>query len=108
MMLATLLACEELTTRAFAMPYCANGTCLFTKTTSAVESIGAVPLIVLSRGLDPEQDWQAMQTDLLHLSSNSQQLFADKSGHNIQLDQPEAAVGAIVTMVEQIRRQAMQ
>ena len=49
-----------------------------------------------------------MQTDLLHLSSNSQQLIADQSGHNVQLDQPEAAVKAIVTMVEQIRRQAVQ
>jgi hypothetical protein len=44
-----------------------------------------------------------MQTELLELSSHSQQLIADKSGHNIQLDQPEAAVAAIVKMVEQLR-----
>ena len=31
---------------------------------------------------------------------------ADRSGHSIEHDQPEAAVGAIVTMVEQVRRQA--
>jgi pimeloyl-ACP methyl ester carboxylesterase len=74
----------------------------------AVTSFGTIPLIVLSRGGDQDQDWQRMQTDLLHLSSNSQQLIADQSGHNIQLDQPEAAVGAIVTMVEQIRRQVVQ
>ncbi len=73
----------------------------------AVTSFGTIPLIVLSRGGDRDQDWQRMQSDLLHLSSNSRQLIADQSGHNIQLDQPEAAVGAIVTMVEQIRRQAM-
>ena len=74
----------------------------------AVESFGAVPLIVLSRGLPEgqEQEWQRMQTELLQLSSNSQQLFAEKSRHNIQVEQPEAAVGAIVQMVEQIRRQA--
>ena len=70
----------------------------------AVTSFGALPLIVLSRGRDQEQEWQRMQADLLRLSSNSQQLFADKSGHTVQLDQPEAAVGAIDQMVEQVRR----
>jgi len=72
----------------------------------AVTSFGTIPLIVLSRGLDRDQDWQRMQTELLHLSSHSHHLIADQSGHNIQLDQPAAAVGAIVQMVEQIRRQA--
>jgi pimeloyl-ACP methyl ester carboxylesterase len=70
----------------------------------AVKTFGDLPLIVLSRGLDPDQDWQAMQTEQLQLSSQSQQLFADKSGHNIQLDQPEAAVAAIVKMVAQLRQ----
>jgi len=71
----------------------------------AVTSFGALPLIVLSRGTGQDQDWQKFQTDLLHLSSNSQQLFADHSGHNIQLDQPKAAVDAIVAMVKQLRQQ---
>jgi pimeloyl-ACP methyl ester carboxylesterase len=64
-------------------------------------------LIVLSRGLVPgkDQEWQQWQTELLDLSSNSQQLFADKSGHSVHLDQPEAAVGAIDRMVERIRAQ---
>ena len=74
----------------------------------AIQSLGAMPLIVLSRGRaeDKEQEWQQQQTESLQLSSNSQQLFADKSGHNIQSEQPDAAIGAIVTMVEQIRRPA--
>jgi pimeloyl-ACP methyl ester carboxylesterase len=74
----------------------------------AVNSFGDVPLIVLSRGLiaGQDQDWQTMQTELLGLSSSSQQLFADKSGHNIEFDQPEAAVGAIEMMVERIHAQA--
>lgn len=74
----------------------------------AVTSFGATPLIVLSRGLtkDSDQDWQRMQTELVGLSSNSQQLFADKSGHSIQIDQPEAAVGAIEKMLELTRQQA--
>jgi pimeloyl-ACP methyl ester carboxylesterase len=71
----------------------------------AVTSFGAAPLIVLSRGLDQRQDWQQQQTELLQLSSNSQHLFADRSGHNVQLDQPAAAAGAIVQMVEHVRGQ---
>jgi hypothetical protein len=52
---------------------------------------------VLSRGLtmEPDQAWQRMQTELLGLSSNSQQVFANQSGHNVEIDQPDAAVGAI-------------
>jgi hypothetical protein len=73
---------------------------------STVTSLGDLPLIVLSRGLDPDADWQRLQADLLHLSSRSEQRFADQSGHLVQLDQPEAAVGAIVAMVERVRGQA--
>jgi hypothetical protein len=62
-----------------------------------------VPLIVLSRGLDQQPEWMAQQAELLQLSSNSQQLFAAHSGHNIEFDDPDAAVGAIVQMVEQVR-----
>jgi hypothetical protein len=72
-----------------------------------VTTLGDVPLIVLSRGL-PEGDepqWQREQTELLQLSSESHQVFADQSHHNVQFDQPAAAIGAIVTMVERVRRQ---
>jgi pimeloyl-ACP methyl ester carboxylesterase len=72
-----------------------------------VTSFGAIPLIVLSRGRDLEPDWQRSQTELLQLSTNSQQLIADRSGHNVQMDQPAAAIGAIVQMVEQIRGSGM-
>ena len=75
----------------------------------AVHSFGALPLIVLSRDplVDPDPDWQRKQTELLKLSSSSQQLFADKSGHSIEFDQPDAAVGAIEKMVEQARTQTL-
>ncbi|MBV9328812.1 MAG: alpha/beta hydrolase [Chloroflexi bacterium] len=69
----------------------------------AVTSLGELPLIVLSRAPNRDLDWDRKQTDLLRLSSNSQHLFADRSGHNIQLDEPEAAANAIVQMVEQVR-----
>jgi hypothetical protein len=67
--------------------------------------LGELPLIVLSRAPNRDLEWDRKQTDLLRLSSNSQHLFADRSGHNIQFDQPEAAVNAMVQMVEQVRGQ---
>ena len=59
---------------------------------------------MLSRGQDPDDEWQGMQTELLRLSSDSHRLVADESGHNVQIDQPAAAVGAIVQMVDRVRR----
>jgi pimeloyl-ACP methyl ester carboxylesterase len=70
-----------------------------------VTNLGDLPLIVLSRGLDQQPEWTAQQAELLQLSSNSQQLFAAHSGHNIEFDDPQAAVGAIAQMVQQIRGQ---
>jgi pimeloyl-ACP methyl ester carboxylesterase len=71
---------------------------------AAVKTFGDIPLIVLTAKLGSTYpDWQAWQTKLLQLSSNSQQLFAEKSGHNIELEQPDAAVAAIVKMVELVR-----
>jgi pimeloyl-ACP methyl ester carboxylesterase len=69
----------------------------------AVTSLGALPLIVLSRGKDQDAKHTAAQTSLLQLSTDSQQLFADHSGHPIMIEQPEAAVEAIVKMVGQLR-----
>ncbi len=70
----------------------------------AVTSLGALPLIVLSRGKDQDAKHTAAQAALLQLSTDSQQLFADQSGHPIMIEQPEAAVSAIVKMVEQARK----
>jgi pimeloyl-ACP methyl ester carboxylesterase len=72
----------------------------------AITSLGATPLIVLSRGRDQDATHVQEQAALLALSSNSRQLFADRSGHNVQVDQPAAAVDAIVRMVEWVRGQA--
>ena len=68
-----------------------------------VPTFGDIPLIVLSRGYDPDQDWQAMPVELLRFSSDSQQSIADTSGHTIELDQPQAGVAAIGKMVMQRR-----
>ena len=70
-----------------------------------VKSFGGLPLIVLSRGLNQNTDWQGWQAELLQLSTNSEQVIADKSGHNIEIDQPQVVIDAIVKIVEQIRQQ---
>lgn len=69
----------------------------------AVTSLGSLPLIVLSRGQDQTPEWEASQAGYVKLSTDSQRLFAEKSGHRINVDQPEAAISAIVKMVEQVR-----
>jgi pimeloyl-ACP methyl ester carboxylesterase len=69
----------------------------------AVTTFGDLPLIVLTARQNNIPGWQEWQTELLQLSSNSQQLFAE-SGHNIEIEQPEAAIAAIVKMVELVRQ----
>jgi pimeloyl-ACP methyl ester carboxylesterase len=71
---------------------------------AAVTSFGELPLIVLTARLNDMPGWPAWQTELVQLSSNSQQLIAENSGHNIHFDEPDAAVAAIVKMVERVRQ----
>jgi hypothetical protein len=54
----------------------------------AVTTLGALPLIVLSRGKDQDADWAASQTGYLRLSSSGQQLFADKAATRSRLSSP--------------------
>jgi pimeloyl-ACP methyl ester carboxylesterase len=70
----------------------------------AVTTLGALPLIVLSRGKDMDAESAASQARYLQLSTDSQQLIADQSGHRIMIEQPEAAVAAILQMVRQVRQ----
>jgi pimeloyl-ACP methyl ester carboxylesterase len=72
----------------------------------AVTTLGALPLIVLSRGEDMDAESAASQARYLQLSTDSQHLIADQSGHRIMIEQPEAAVAAIVKMVELVRQTA--
>ncbi|WP_010480470.1 alpha/beta fold hydrolase [Acaryochloris sp. CCMEE 5410] len=73
----------------------------------SVTSLGSLPLMVLSQGAkDPRiseerfQRWAALQLDLTKLSSNSQRIVAEESGHWILLDQPELIVGAVRRLIE--------
>jgi len=73
-----------------------------------ITSFGNLPLIVLSAGrfdatpllsdAENQRLWKEMQTqqsELTALSSESQQIIAEQSGHFIQLDQPDLVIDAI-------------
>ncbi len=82
-------------------------------------SLHDLPLIVISRGYwDPMpgfsetenqqawQAWQEMQVELLALSSNSRQIVATESEHNIHLQQPELVTEAVLDLVGASRQQS--
>jgi len=73
----------------------------------AVTTLGALPLIVLSRGKDMDAESAGSQERYLQLSTDSQHLIADQSGHRIMIEQPEAAVAAIIQMVQEVRETVM-
>lgn len=79
-------------------------------------SFGDLPLTVLSAGRketvpsisDAEnqqrwEEWQAFQSELVALSSDSRQIIAEQSGHNIQLDQPGLVIDTIREVVAAIQ-----
>ncbi|HEV2665986.1 MAG TPA: hypothetical protein VG324_13795 [Blastocatellia bacterium] len=49
------------------------------------------------------EDRKRLQADLLTLSSNSKQIVAKKSGHHIQLDEPDLVIDAIQQVVKASR-----
>ena len=72
----------------------------------ALSSLGNIPLVVLYRGVDDDptpglsleenkQRWLGLQTELAALSPQGKLVIADKSGHHIQLDQPNLVIDAI-------------
>ncbi|KXG44360.1 alpha/beta fold hydrolase [Tepidibacillus decaturensis] len=81
------------------------------------QSLGGLPLIVISRGFDDlvlpwadrrdkhldEASWEMMQRKISSLSSKGKWLKAEKSGHMIMLEQPERIVEAIRELVKEVR-----
>ncbi|MEM9089799.1 MAG: alpha/beta hydrolase [Cyanobacteria bacterium P01_F01_bin.53] len=74
-----------------------------------VTSLGSLPLIVLSQGSkdskvsdERRQRWASLQLDLTKLSSHSQHIIAENSGHFVQLDQPELVVSALQQLIESV------
>jgi len=81
-----------------------------------ITSFGNLPLSVLTAGVyypNPAQsdaenqqfreEWQAMQSKLTALSSNSKQAIAEQSHHNIQHDQPDLVINTILEMVDALQ-----
>jgi pimeloyl-ACP methyl ester carboxylesterase len=80
-------------------------------------SFGNMPLIVLSAGhgdaiasfseAENQQLWEAFQvqqSELAGLSSESKQIIAEQSGHDVQLDQPDLVIDAIREIVDALRK----
>ena len=63
-----------------------------------------IPVFILTRGVPYEQDRITNQKQLLELSHNSKQIIAKKSGHHIQLEDPELVIDAIRQVIEAINK----
>jgi len=46
---------------------------------------------------------QELQRQLLGLSTNSRQVIATKAGHNIQREEPQLVIDAVLDVVKQVR-----
>jgi pimeloyl-ACP methyl ester carboxylesterase len=80
----------------------------------ALGALGNMPLVVLSHDPDKmrfpgnltepvNREWGKMQEELAQLSSNGSHLVVKGSGHDIQIDKPEAVVEAIRKVVRQAK-----
>ena len=78
----------------------------FAQVRAAQHPLGHLPLVVLTRGVEGtyfkgnagkpvSAAWLIMQKDLASLSTNSQQIIATRSGHVIEIDQPDLVIAAI-------------
>ena len=62
-----------------------------------------MPLVVISTG-NQARGYKELQTELLSLSSRSQQMKAERSFHSVEIDQPEVVIEGIRRVVDQVRR----
>ena len=87
----------------------------------ALTTLGFTPLVVVSQsprafgppGI-PHDVWEKMrlvwsdlQKDLLALSSNSRQVVAGHAGHNVQAEEPQLVIDAILEVVNEVRAGAV-
>lgn len=82
----------------------------------AAGSLGDLPLVVVTRGQSacgptaPEdaanidQAWQKLQSELVDLSSNGTQIVAERSGHLIPAEQPDAVIDAVQRIVDETKK----
>jgi pimeloyl-ACP methyl ester carboxylesterase len=89
--------------------------------TQPPQTLGALPLLVLSQGKPPADDeleglsrkqadnlvmrWNQLQLELTALSTNSRRVIARESGHMIHLEQPDLLISEVSRMVQQLQRQ---
>jgi hypothetical protein len=67
-------------------------------------SFGDKPLIDVSTNENNSLDYAKLQSELLSLSHNSKQLVAEKSGHFVIIDRPDAVIDAISQVVQSVRK----
>ena len=77
---------------------------------AGVGGLGDRPLVVIVAGERPEAEWPpydavwiGAQDKLAALSTSSQRIQADQSGHYVQFDQPERVSGAIIQVIRALR-----
>lgn len=80
-------------------------------------SLGNLPLVVITRGRDPntgedapqeildvwERIWWQLQCEQAALSTNSRHVIAENSGHLINKDEPELIIEEIRRIVSSLR-----
>lgn len=79
--------------------------------------LGEAPLVILTAGANEPDDnlseeqnaevdriWAALQREMLAFSIHSRQVVVEGSGHRIQVDQPQAVISAVHSLVETCRR----
>ena len=52
----------------------------------------------------PSKEKWNTQADLAALSSNSTHIIATKAGHNIQVDEPQLVIDAILKVIAQVKK----
>lgn len=85
----------------------AEAEAIFSEDDDLPESVGDVPLVVLSRSPVDESeeslDRLELQKELLELSANSSHMISEKGSHHIQMEEPQQVIDAIQQVVEQVR-----
>jgi len=67
------------------------------------QTLGDLPLIVLTAGLGTNPTWNTLQNELASLSTNSTHIVIENSGHMIQISQPDAVIKAVEQIIQQVR-----
>jgi pimeloyl-ACP methyl ester carboxylesterase len=60
-------------------------------------------MIPEARQQDASRIHQELQRELLGLSARGRQVIAEKAGHNIQREEPQLVIDAVLDVVKQVR-----